>query len=171
MTETHTYKPGTPLLESDGSFAVRELKGTDVFIAIFFYFIFFLALYNVIEHSRPGHSIFYFRLLLFTLLPAVAYTVKVFSKRICMLVNRQGIYNNNLLFTNWQNFVSAQYTLEDKPGSLRDYIVIHVYYRNEYDMTYHVRNIRLSMTANKSEQEIIRAIQYFYDLSQREGEE
>ncbi|MGZ3849181.1 MAG: hypothetical protein ACXVMS_13770 [Flavisolibacter sp.] len=150
-------------LEEDGSFVVRENKTLNTIVAAFFYLLFFYAVFNTCL-SSSAQGIVYDKMLLVVLVPAILFTFKAFSKRVYILINKEGIYINNFLLTDWKNFVSAEYKQKEIVGSIQDKFVLFIeYYRD--GMGYYVKEVPLTNSQNKSEEEVIAAIEYFYELS------
>lgn len=150
--------------EKDGSFAVKEFKGLNIVGAFVFYAMFLYGLCNTklsIQEQEP----IYDKMLLLALVPALVFTKKVFSKHIYIRINTNGIYINNFFLTDWKNFRSAEYTQAKVVGSFQDNFVLVVNYFKPED-GYYMKEIALTNTQDKAEEEIIAAIDHFYNCYQ-----
>ena len=103
-------------------------------------------------------------MIIVAIVPAIIYTYKAFSQTSYLTVNNDGIFERNVLVTNWNNFVSAEINEEEIVGSYRDNFVLIINYYKE-NTGYYVRKIRLTNTQDKSEEEIIAAINHFRSVS------
>jgi len=99
QTDANTIKLS---LEKDGSFAVKENRVLDAVFATILYVVFFCFLSATIANAANGFTDYWApgTILLF----ALAFTYKVFSKSVYLLVNGNGIYINEKFITDWANF-------------------------------------------------------------------
>lgn len=150
-------------LEEDGSFVVKESTTLSAIVAAFFYFLFLYGLVNT-DLISDMQSPVYQKMLLFALVPAILFSRKASSKRIYIRVNQEGIYINQFFLTSWANFIAAEYTQEEKIGSIEDNFVLIINYYRE-GLGHYIKKVPLTNTQDKSEEEVIAAIRHFYDLS------
>ncbi len=145
------------------SFNVKESKGVNIIASIVFWIMFFSAVnYNEFEETTPRTSV---RLFYITIVPAIVFLLKSVNKKSIIEINKTGFYFHGALVTNWDNYISVRYAQEEKVMSLTDNFVLFIdYYNQEKGMRY-VSKIKMSNTQNKSEEEIIAAIEHFHTLS------
>ena len=84
-----------------------------------------------------------------------------------MLINRNGFYYYGSLLTNWTNFVSAEF-LDELPvqasgsAGLSDQFFLSVKYYKDSQPGCFALKIPLTNTQDKSEEEILAAIRFYY---------
>jgi hypothetical protein len=149
-------------LDEDGSFTVKEFTALNVVAAIIFYIMFFYGLFNTTLVSNEQNDL-YDKMLWFALAPAIYFTLKAKSKRVYIRISNEGVYINDYFLSDWPHFVSAEYTQNQEAGDLRDkFVLIINYYRDNEG--YYVKEVPLTNTQNKAEEEVIAAINHFYSL-------
>jgi hypothetical protein len=153
-------------LTKDADFKVGEAVFLDLGIGFFFFFLFFYAILNdhVDSYSISQKNVFS-KSLYITLIPAVIFTLKGFLNRISIRINKSGIYYYSKLVTNWNNFISAEIVQEEIVGSTQDNFVLLIEYSKDDEKGYFQRKIALTNTQNKSEEEVLAAISFFFDNS------
>lgn len=82
-----------------------------------------------------------------------------------MEVNLYGFYYLGKEVTNWQNFISAKFTEEEKAFRVSDNFVLLLEYFKQDEPRSFITKIKLGNTQNKSEEEIIEAIEFYHQLS------
>jgi len=151
-----------PKLDPDGSFRVKEFTCLTLVAAMVFYGLFFMALINVAgQKAALGHQRSFMHIMLLCLLPAILFTYKAIRQRVYVTVNETGIYLYETLITTWPNFIDAMYIDEQKTRRLEDHYVLYIYYYKDGKETHQTR-FQLGGTQNRTEEEIIAAIRYFY---------
>lgn len=148
-------------LDEDGSFTVREFAALSWIIAALFYALFIYAVINTAQMKTQSSA--FDHMLLMVLLPAIGFTYKARSKNVYIRINEAGIYIGNFFLTNWQNFISAEYTQKKVVASFQDNFILIIQYYRPGDGQYE-KEVPLTNTQNKAEEEVIAATQYFYDL-------
>jgi hypothetical protein len=145
-------------VESD--FMVKESKKMHLIIGIFF-FIFSLAAFSV---SLVMGGI----LLIFS----IGMLVKSTKDQTIMKINREGIYYYGQLLTDWDNFISSEFIDElplpsSNSNGLSDQFFLMIKYYKEGFPGYYGRKIRLTNTQDKSEEEIVAAITFYFKHYQK----
>ena len=147
-------------LEKDGSFAVKDSVFINGVIAVVCYAVFLYGIYlTFFDTALKGG--FMDVLLLLALVPAILFTLRARSQRVFIRINQDGIFVHNRLLTNWQSFHSATYTQKEVVRSIQDNFVLLVRYHTHSGL--YTGEVPLGNTQDKSEEEVIAAIRYFYD--------
>jgi len=146
------------------TFQVKESKAMNIVLSIIFWIMFFSAInYNEFSNSNPQTTT---RLFYLTIIPAILFSLKIGKNDVIIEVNKLGIFYNGAIITTWPNFISARYSQEEKIASISDNFVLFIDYLNVETGTEYISKIALGKTQNKSEEEIIAAIEHFHMLSQ-----
>lgn len=96
------------------------------------------------------------------LAPVIGYFIIKKSKAALIRINRNGIYSHESLVTDWKHFKSA--TTDQLPlniGDPRDKVVLIVEHYNLTRDKLYTKKIPLHNTYNKSEEQILAAIDFF----------
>jgi hypothetical protein len=152
-------------IDEDGSFTVKEFSALSGIIAALFYALFIYAVINTAQMKTQSSA--FDKMLLMVLIPAIGFTYKARNKTVYIRINKEGIYIGNFFLTSWKHFISAEYTQKKVVASFQDNFILIVHYYREGDGQY-VKEVPLTNTQNKAEEEVIAAIQYFYDLYKKE---
>lgn len=102
------------------------------------------------------------------LAPVIMYFIRKKVQTKVITINSNGIYSHTKLITDWKHFRSAK--TDQLPlgvGDPRDKVVLIVQFYNDQRDKYFEQQIRLYNTLNKSEEQILEAINYFYRESSR----
>lgn len=151
-------------LTRDSQFTVAEEKILVFILAAIFTGLFlFLLIYGVTQNNTTNI------LLSFLLLgPAFFFFKKGKSNRIYIRVNIKGIYMDERLLTSWDNFLKAYLSQKETVLSLQDNFQLVVEYRKKDEPTTGMRKrIALTNTQNKSEEDVLAAIQFFWKEYQK----
>ena len=96
-----------------------------------------------------------------TIIPAVIFFKKAFINDSVIKIDKTGFYYKNKFITDWKHFKGATLKQKEVPGSIKDnFIVLLEYYKQDLS-GYFIKEISLTNTQNKSEEEIMDAIKYF----------
>lgn len=92
-------------------------------------------------------------------------------ERIIMTVNKDGFFYYGSLITSWNNFVSARFIDQTPQVSstslgISDQFFLSVRYHKENEPGCFERKFALTNTQDKSEEEILAAIRFYYNQSQ-----
>lgn len=151
------------ILQKNGDFIVGEEK---VLLYILSFLFFALFLYGLIDAGIKGFEKIDYQSYIFTvaLVPAIILFLKGYRNRIHIRINRNGIYHNERMVTNWANFVNAFVTQKEVLISIQDNFILVVEYINDKTQKGLRRKIPLTNTQNKSEEEVMAAITFYYKL-------
>lgn len=147
----------------EADYLVKESKTMNIVIGIILLAIFIISL----AAGDYGWSNYMWALFLF-LIPAAISMVKARTSPVFIIINKSGfIYKGKLLF-NWDYFIDAILTQDKKPGSLSDnFIILIRYYSKDRSLIYTSR-IPMSNTQDKADEEIIAAIDFYYNASREQ---
>lgn len=151
------------LLDSNGQFVVGEYKLMHYFMALFFLVIFGIGLYDAIDRNFRDidYQSYVFAL---AIIPAILILLKVRKGTIYIRINTKGIYQHEKLVTPWANLLNATLTQEEKKGiyDLGDRFVLLLEYNVPGKPKPVRRKIPLANTQNKSEEEVLAAVKWFW---------
>ncbi|MEP7164259.1 MAG: hypothetical protein ABI741_06175 [Ferruginibacter sp.] len=146
-------------LDPGSEFIVKESTVVDLIIAFVFYCMFGSAVFY-----SSGDKIMD-RVIMTSLVPAIAFTFRAFVKTVAIRVNNKGIWFGGQPVTDWGNFISAKVNqLEMRSGGWEDRNELAVEYFKGTEGDVYKKTIPLLSTQNRSGEEIIAAIEYFYEL-------
>jgi hypothetical protein len=100
------------------------------------------------------------------LIPVIAYFIKKKIQTAVITINRNGIYSYGKLVTDWKHFKTAK--IDQLPlglGDPRDKVVLIIFFYNAGADKLFEQQLRLYNTLNKSEEQIMAAIELFFKLS------
>lgn len=150
-------------LDPNKPFVVRDSMGVNIFIGLVFLAMFISTFFNNDPDAKGG---FDFKFLYLAIIPAILFFKKGFTNRICIVINRKGIYHFGDLITTWDDFIDARVDQDQKVLSIQDNFVLYVRYRQPGNKMFRSK-IPLRNTQNKAEEEIIEAIRFFYAIHKR----
>jgi hypothetical protein len=152
----------TPLTK-DSEFLVGEEKILSYILASL---CFALFLYGLIDAARRhfiniDYQSFVFAL---ALMPAYIFFKKARSRRIFIRINKKGIYQDEKPVTGWPGFHKAYLDQKKKRAffNIQDNFQLVVEYRGEAAGKFLRSRIPLTNTQNKSEEEVLEAVQFFW---------
>ena len=146
--------------ETDNSFIVKDSIGVCIFAGVIFSIMFISAFsYMNFNNTSVRTDI---RIVYLTIIPAIIFFVKAYRSKPILEINKFGIYFCGELLTNWTNFISAKYIQEPKTLSISDNFVLLIEYDKPEMPTTYFCKINLPATLNKSEEEIISAIEKYH---------
>lgn len=155
---------GKQILHKDSEFVVGEEKVINYVMAIFFLGLF---LYGVIDAVRRRFINIDYQsyVFAFAIIPAIYCLRRANNNRVYIRVNKTGIYYQEKLLTSWANFHNAFIDQKEKSGffNIKDNFLLVVEYRNEAEQKGFRKKIPLTNTQNKSEEEILEAIKFFWN--------
>lgn len=152
-------------LTKDCEFEVGEEKILNYILAFLFLILFVIGLVPSLKNSFSIERILDY-LLLMALFPSYLFFTKARSSRVYIRVNKTGIYQDEELVTGWNQFLNAY--IKEKPVTLswRDNFLLVIEFTREDPTKGFRRFIKLTNTQNKSEEDIIAAIKFFWQLYQ-----
>lgn len=152
----------TPLTK-DSEFVVGEEKILNYILATLCFALFVYGLIDAIRRhfTNIDYQSFVFAL---ALLPAFLFFRKARSNRVYIRVNKTGIYQDEKLVTSWSNLLKASVAQKEKKGifSIQDNFLLVVEYRKDGFQQGFRHKIPLTNTQNKSEEEVLEAVNYFW---------
>jgi len=153
-------------LNPDTEFTVTEATLVDLLIALVFICMFVSAvLYG--SGNRALDRVMYL-----SLFPGIGFAIRAFIKKAAILVNKKGIWFAGQPVTDWNNFIAAKINqLEMRSGGWEDRNELAVEYYKGTEGDVYKKTIALLSTQNKSGEEIIAAIEYFYELYKTTNEQ
>ncbi|OSZ79874.1 hypothetical protein CAP36_01000 [Chitinophagaceae bacterium IBVUCB2] len=150
-------------LTTDGQFIVGENKGLDYVLAFLCLALFSYGLIDAIQQRFTNFSASSF-VFLIAFVAAVLFFRKGNSKRIYIRINNTGIYQDEKLVTDWSNFLNAFLTQKEKKRifEIQDNFLMVVEFRKEGTNLGIRKKIPLTNTQNKSEEEVLEAVKFFW---------
>ena len=151
-------------LTKESEFVVGEDKVLVYILALLFFGLF---LYGLIDAIKKGFSKLTLNaLFVLALVPASLFFAKARNKRIYVRVNKTGIYQDEKLVTVWSNFLNA-YISQKEPRFIRlqdNFILVVEYLKEGHEKGFR-RKIPLTNTQNKSEEDVLAAVRFFWNES------
>lgn len=127
-----------------------------ILVAIFFFTIF----WYFITYNLDGNIIAY--VLWFACMPLFLMVFWKRSKKAIISINQQGIFSHGRLVTDWYHFHSVEIKqLPLRIGQINDNVVMIIHFLNTERNTLFEIKLKLSNTLNKSEEQMLRAIEFF----------
>jgi hypothetical protein len=149
-------------LDPNKPFLVKESMGVNIFLGLVFLAMFISSFFN----NDPDAKGFEFKILYIAIIPAVLFIRKGLINRVCMVINKKGIYHSGELITTWDDFIDARIDQDEVIMTIQDNFVLFVRYRQPGNKIFRSK-IPLRNTQNKAEEEIIEAIRFFSTLHKR----
>lgn len=150
-------------LDPNKPFLVKDSMGVNIFIGLAFVGLFISTFFNNDPNAEKG---FEFKLFYLALIPAALFIWKGLKNRICIEINRKGIYHFGRLVTTWADFIDARIDQDEIVLTIQDNFVLYVRYRQPGNKIFRTK-IPLRNTQNKAEEEIIEAIRFFSSYARR----
>lgn len=150
-------------LNKDSEFVVGEEKVLNYVMALLFFALFLYGLIDAIKrHFINIDYQSYF--LTLALIPVVYCIRRANSKRVYIRVNKTGIYHDEQFVTGWPQLFKAFVTQKEKKGffNILDNFILVVEYRKDGSAKGFRRQIPLTNTQNKSEEEVLEAVKFFW---------
>lgn len=156
MAEKQKFDP-------NGSFTVCESRVTNYVLAGVFIIIFFASVstidFNQINFGSPAF------IGLAAIVPSVIFFLKARAHKKIMEINANGFYYLGQLVTDWSNFISVKYTEEEKAFRISDNFFLLIEYFKPGQPTSYITKIGLGNTQDKSEEDIIEAVEFYHGRS------
>lgn len=148
-------------LTRESEFVVREEKVLVYILAALFFALFLYGMIDAIQQNfiKVNYQSFIF---LLALVPAIFLFLKGYRNKIHLRVNKKGIFQNEQLVTNWPGFINAYITQKKTVISIQDNFLLVVEFLNRENKKVMRRTIPLTNTQNKSEEEVKKAISFFW---------
>lgn len=149
-------------LTHDSEFVVGEDKVLDYILAVLFFALFVYGMIDSIKHGFLKITLT--GLFILALVPTIILVAKAKSRRVYIRVNKTGIFQDEQLVTRWANFLNASVTQKEVVLSIQDNFLLVVEYLKEGEEKGFRRKIPLTNTQNKSEEEVLEAVRFFWNL-------
>ena len=149
-------------LNKNNEFIVGEDKVLDYVMASVFLALF---LYGTIDAILNHFTKFTYLNFIFgiALAPALIFFAKARNKRIYIRINKTGIYQDEELVTVWSNFLKAYLDQKEIVLSIQDnFILVVEYLKDGFDQGFR-RKIPLTNTQNRSEEDVLAAVKFFWE--------
>jgi hypothetical protein len=150
----------TPL-NKDSQFLVGEEKVMDYILAFLFFALFLYGAIDAASNQLIHANTLSYVFILFAA-PALLFIIKAKSKRIYIRINKTGIYTDEQLVTDWPNLLNVYVDQKEVVLSIQDNFILVVEYRKDGFKQGFRRKIPLTNTQNKSEEEILEAVKFFW---------
>ena len=154
--------PATPL-QPNSEFTVGENKLMGYVISLLFLALFAYGVYDAARrHFRNvDYQSYLFAL---AIIPAIISFRRARSNRVYIRINRKGIFHHGKLVTGWADFLNARIDQEHKRLiDIRDNFVLVVEFRKPGNPRQGLRKkIPLTNSQDKSEEEVLAAVRYFW---------
>lgn len=148
-------------LNKNGEFLVGEDRVLDFIMASLFFALFLYGLIDTIRHEFKDIS--YSNLVFIIALGiAILFFGKGISKRIYIRINQKGIFQDEQLVTGWAGLLNVYISQKEKVLSIKDNFILVVEYVKDDNKKGFRRNIPLTNTQNKSEEEVLEAVKFFW---------
>jgi hypothetical protein len=147
-------------LSRDSEFIVGEEKVLNYILATLFFGLFMYGLIDALLYQFKKMT-YLNAVFAVALIPAILSFKKARSKRVYIRVNKNGIYQDERLLTNWNNYLKAYITQKEVVFSVQDNFLLVVEYRKDGSDKGFRKKIALTNTQNKSEEDVLEAIKFF----------
>ncbi|HQU57029.1 MAG TPA: hypothetical protein PLG88_06345 [Chitinophagaceae bacterium] len=150
-------------LQPDTEFEVKEEKAL-VYVLAFACLA--LCIYAIIHFLLIGLKKQEYTQLLYALviIPAIYFFRKAKQNTVYIRINKTGIYERENLVTTWPYFLNAYINQKKKTISIQDNFVLVIEHLKPNNTSGFRKKIALTNTQNKSEEDIMTAIIYFWKI-------
>lgn len=152
----------TPL-SRDSEFVVGEEKVINYVMAAFFLALFLYGLIDAISRRfiNIDYQSYVFAL---AIVPFIYCLRRAQRKKVYIRVNKTGIYQDEKLITGWANLIKTFVAQKEnkKFYNIQDNFLLVVEYRKDGHSEGFRRKLPLTNTQNKSEEEVLEAVQFFW---------
>ena len=152
-------------LSKDSEFVVGEEKVLLYIMAFLFFALFMYGLIDAV--NRHFTNIDYQSIIFaFALLPAFYCIRRARSNKVYIRINKTGIYHTEKLVTAWAGLLKAYLAQKEKTRliNIQDNFLLVVEYRKDGMKQHFRRQIPLTNTQNKSEEEVLEAVNFFWKM-------
>lgn len=151
-------------LTKDSQFTVGEEKWLNYILGFLFLALFLYGLTDAIlkNFKNIDYQSYVFAL---AVGPAIYCFRRAYSKRIYIRINKKGIYQDEKLVTDWASLLKASLAQDSnkKVYDIRDKFVLILEFKRRDDPKQGIRKkIPLTNTQNKSEEDVLEAVQFFW---------
>jgi hypothetical protein len=154
---------GKNQLSRDSEFVVGENKGLNYVLAAVCVALFLYGAVDAIgrQFKNIDYQSYFLAL---ALIPAWHFFKRGQSKTVYIRVNKTGLYEGKKFVTGWSNLIKVYITQKEKTRiyNIQDNFILVVEYWNDTLQQGTRRKIPLTNSQNKSEEEVLEAIQFFW---------
>lgn len=159
--------PKTPL-SIQSQFVVGENRVQDYVMAFIFFTIAVYGFTDAASNEFTNVGAMSYIFILFGA-PALMYMAKARSRRVYIRINKTGIYQDEQPVTEWKNFLSAYIDQYEVVGGIQDNFILVVEYMKDGSEAGFRRKIPLSNTQNKTEEQVLEAVNFFREAYKKEN--
>jgi hypothetical protein len=157
--------------KADGEFLVKDSKGCNMVVGLLFLATFATTVYiDRFDTANPS----VYQLLYLSVLPGLYLLKRAFVNKTLMAINRTGFYYLGELVTNWKNFIDAVVKQDEEnrkwPYDLTDRFMLMIRYYKDDEPGYFARKFLMTAVMDKSEEEIMAAIKFYYNHSSNQSD-
>jgi hypothetical protein len=157
-------KISTSNFNPDGNFYVKDSKGCNMTMGFLFLVAFLLTVY--IDRFNTNDLSIY-QLFYLSIIPGVYLIKRGMINKIIITINKSGFYYFDKLITDWNNFIDAFVAQDEEnrriPYDVTDRFILVIRYGKIGHTGYFGRKIVMTATMDKSEEEIMAAIKFYYE--------
>ena len=154
---------------ADGDFYVKDSRGCNMNLGILFLAVFVLTM------SKDGFNtkaLSIYQLLYLSVLPGLYLIKRGIINKTIITINKSGFYYFDELVTNWHNFIDALVTQDEEnrniPYDVTDRFMLVIRYGKIGHTGFFARKILMTAAMDKSEEEIMAAIKFYYERREAE---
>ena len=149
--------------DAEGDFYVKDSKGCNMTMG-FLCLAAFITIVFIDRFNIDDLSIYQF--LYLSIIPGIYLLKRAMKNKIIITINKKGFYYFDKLLTDWNNFIDAFVTQDDEnrrvPYDVTDRFILVMRYGKIGHMGYFITKILMTAVMDKSEEEIIAAIKFYY---------
>lgn len=119
-------------------------------------------MFGFVNAYKKGWETFNYTYLVF-LFFSVVFIVRMLRHHVYIRINKKGIYQNEVLLTEWKNFLKADVIRLSRLLSWSDDLALQVEYMKDGDDKGYRRNLRLSNFHDQSIEDLVAAIRFFWN--------
>lgn len=154
-----------PKFDAEGSFLVKESRSINFLAGGIMITVFCVSM----AFGDYGWGNYLFGLCLF-LIPGAVAIARGRRNATLMTIDKAGFYYGGKHIADWKHFYDAAVYDRRAPGRYKDNFVMDFrYYSNDFSLVYTL-SIPLTNNQDKAEEEIIEAINFYYNASSRKNE-
>jgi len=161
---------GKNILNKDSQFTVGEEKILNYILGFLFLALF---MYGLIDAVRRNFTNIDYQSFVFGLAigPAILFFKKANSRRVFIRINKTGIYQHEKLVSGWGNLLKAHLAQKEKSSffNIQDNFQLVLEYKTGNGKEGVRKKIPLTNNQNKSEEDVLQAVQFFWALYKKEN--
>jgi len=147
-----------------GNFYVKDSKGCNITMGFLLLAAFTITVY-IDRFNTDNLSVYQF--LYLSIIPGVYLLKRGLANKIIITINKNGFFYFDKLVTDWNNFIDARVSQDDEnrriPYDVTDRFMLVIRYGKIGCTGYFQRKILMTAVMDKSEEEIMAAIKFYYE--------